>query len=105
MASYMTRLRIAGLCLCALAAACNVEPVTHKVSNGTAQTIDLYSLWPDGGTHLVYDGLAPGKFFPINSWGDECFNVIVIARVSGTATEIARRSGVFCPDDEWTVTE
>jgi hypothetical protein len=92
------------LALGVLLASCAVEPITHKVSNGSTQTIDLYDVFPGRDEHLKYQALEPGTFYPIN-WGDHCYDVILIAKVSGTSKEIDRRSGSFCADDEWTVTD
>jgi hypothetical protein len=87
----------------ALLASCAVEPITHKVSNGSTRTIDLYSVFPGRDEHLVYGSLPPGEFYPINAWGDHCYDVVLIARAAGTSDEIDRRAGTFCPHDVWIV--
>jgi hypothetical protein len=53
------------------------------------------------GEHLLVSALQPGTFYP---WviGSGCPDVLLIAR-SEAGNEVARRTGPFCPDDEWLI--
>ena len=83
-----------------LISACAVEPMDHKIWNRSGETVEVVVVQGNG-EHRLVTALQPGTFHP---WliGSGCPDVVLIARSEG-GKEVARRTGPFCPDDEWLI--
>jgi hypothetical protein len=83
-----------------LISACAVEPADHKMWNRSSETVVVVRI-DSSGEYLLVSALEPGTFYP---WviGSACPDVVLVAR-NKAGEEVARRTGPFCPDDEWLI--
>jgi hypothetical protein len=87
-----------------LIAACgSVDPADHQIWNNSSRPLVIVALY-ESGESVIAPRVEPGTFYPWLVGTGSCVNVVLVARDSG-GSEIARRSGPFCPQDKWIVTD
>ncbi|HEV2005619.1 MAG TPA: hypothetical protein VGQ85_03320 [Candidatus Limnocylindrales bacterium] len=94
--------------LCVLLGACGigglVEVEPNRVVNHSSQTLSIFRVEecrPD----LLIAILPPGLQQPTYVSGEkECTVITLVARIS-SGQEFARRTGPFCPNDQWVIVD